>query len=70
MIIVKIFSVIFYLLVFKPIYAILQFILFCLNTIWFIISVLLTAYNIVCRFIFIKSPINILTFFFYYVVIK
>ena len=56
-------SVIFYLLVFKPIYAILQFILFCLNTIWFIVSILIKANNIVFRFIFIKSPINILTFF-------
>jgi len=55
-------SVIFYLLIFKPINAILQFILFCLNTIWFIISILLKANNIVCRFVFIKTPLNILNF--------
>ena len=58
-------KVIFYLLVFKPINAIVQFILFCLNTILFIILILLKAINIVLRFLFIKIPVNFLNFFSY-----
>lgn len=58
-------KVIFYLLVFKPINAIVQFILFCLNIILFIILILLKAINIVLRFLFIKIPVNFLNFFSY-----
>jgi hypothetical protein len=56
-------KVIFYLLVFKPIKAIVEFILFCLNAILFIINILLTANNIVLRFLFIKIPVNVFEFF-------
>lgn len=56
-------KVIFYLFVFKPIKAIIEFILFCLNTVLFIINILLTANNIVLRFVFIKIPVNVFEFF-------
>lgn len=55
-------SYIFYLFVFKPIFAIVQFIIFCLNIIWFILTVLIKANNIFLRFVFIKMPLNFLDF--------
>jgi len=53
---------IFNLLIFKPLIEIIKFISFCLNTIFFIFSILIKANNIVLRFVFIKLPTNLIFF--------
>jgi len=52
--------------IFKPLVKIINFILFCLNIFIFIISILLKANNIVCRFLFIKIPTNIIFYFLFF----
>ena len=56
-------EVLFNLLIFKPVSEIIKFISCCLNIIFFILSILVKANNIVFRFIFIKLPTIMILFY-------